>query len=180
MAKATVADAFRCLPIKALIGQPFAAACESNILLAQAMFDYLMKVSYDKDGNTRTLDFDLQQPYTDPSSNALEVLPIHVEAPFIGLAPIPSLLIDNVTVDFTMTVSSMVQDTDTTGTTFEAEGKGDNFTLNATMTAESERIRSTNQEAVYTIHAEANQQQQTEGLSKLMDIMASCIAPIAA
>lgn len=179
MAEGNVADAYRDLPISELIGQPFAAACKSNVLMAQAMYNYLEKVSFDKDGNTRTIDFDLKQPYTDPSSNALDVIPIHVEAPFIGLAPIPSLLIDNVTVDFTMTVSASVQETDTTEATFGGEGKSDNFTFNASVTASNERIRNTNQEASYVIHAEANQQQQTEGLSKLMDIMASCIAPMA-
>ncbi|MFQ9476332.1 DUF2589 domain-containing protein, partial [Barnesiella intestinihominis] len=41
-----------------------------------------------------------------------------------------------------------------------------------------ENTRMTNQTAKYQIHVTASQQPQTEGLSKLMDIMASCIEPI--
>lgn len=40
------------------------------------------------------------------------------------------------------------------------------------------RVISGNQTAKYQIHVIASQQQQTEGLSKLMDIMASCIEPV--
>ena len=41
-----------------------------------------------------------------------------------------------------------------------------------------ENTRSSNQTAKYQVHVSASQQPQTEGLSKLMDIMASCIEPI--
>lgn len=177
-----VTNHFRSVPMRQLIGQPFAAACDSNILLAEAMFSYLNRVAY-VDGDetqTRLLNFNLQQPYTDQSSNTLSLMDINVKAPFIGLAPIPSLLIDNVTVDFTMKVES-VDSLDTTDNTVKVlDKKGDRLSVNTTLTTDVNRVRSTNQEASYTVHAQANQQPQTEGLSKLMDIMANCIAPISA
>ena len=41
-----------------------------------------------------------------------------------------------------------------------------------------ENTRSTNQTAEYQVSVSASQETQTEGLSKLMDIMASCIEPL--
>jgi hypothetical protein len=176
-----VSDAFRSLPMKDLIGQPFSAACSANILLATAMYDYVIKVAYEKGDEsaktTKVLEFKLDQPYTNPEG-VISTLPIDVKAPFLGLVPIPSLLIDNVTVDFTMKVAATEQDTTKVGidTNFGMTGKSWNFS--GSVSASNERIRTSNQEATYVVHVAANQQPQTEGLSKLMDIMASCIAPM--
>ena len=46
------------------------------------------------------------------------------------------------------------------------------------VTSSRENTRSTNQTAKYQVHVSARQQDPTEGLSKLMDIMASCIEPV--
>ena len=50
--------------------------------------------------------------------------------------------------------------------------------MSGKVTTARENTRMTNQTAKYQIHVSASQQPQTEGLSKLMDIMASCIEPI--
>ncbi len=174
-----VSDAFRSLPMEALIGEPFKAACSSNQLLANAMYDYVMKVGYNDDGKTtRLLTFNLDQPITDAQTGQLGTMNIKVNAPFLGLTPIPSLLIDDVTVDFTMTVSSTQQDT--TSTTFGATAKGGiwGWSFSSNLSVSDTHMRQSNQSATYTVHVEAKQQPQTEGLSKLMDIMANCIAPM--
>lgn len=41
-----------------------------------------------------------------------------------------------------------------------------------------ENTRSTNQTAKYQMHVNARQQRPTEGMSKLMDILANCTAPL--
>ncbi len=46
------------------------------------------------------------------------------------------------------------------------------------VSSSRENTRSTNQTAKYQVHVSARQQQPTEGLSRLMDIMASCIEPV--
>lgn len=176
-----VSDAFRSLPMEALIGQPFKAACESNKLLADSMYDYIMRVAY-TDGklgkdNTRLLEFTLDQPTTS-KEGVVTTIPIEVKAPFLGLTPIPSLLIDDVTVDFTMSVKSTEQDTDTSSVTSSTSGRMWGFSMSCEVTASQERIRSSDQSATYTVHVGARQQPQTEGLSRLMDVMANCIAPI--
>ena len=52
------------------------------------------------------------------------------------------------------------------------------MSVNGKVSSSRENTRSTNQTAKYQVHVSARQQQPTEGLSKLMDIMASCVEPV--
>ena len=105
-----------------------------------------------------------------------------VKAPFIGLVPIPSLLIDRVDVDFQMEVT----DTNSVKNTTETEAStnisskwfGVNVQVAGKVSSSRENTRSTDQTAKYQVHVTASQQAPTEGLSKLMDIMASCVEPV--
>lgn len=105
-----------------------------------------------------------------------------VKAPFIGLVPIPSLLIDRVDVDFQMEVTDTSNVKSTINAKVETKVSGKSWLISAEIsgkvTTARENTRMTNQTAKYQIHVSASQQPQTEGLSKLMDIMASCIEPI--
>lgn len=179
-----VAGAFRSLPMRELIGAPFRAACDSQMLLADAYFNYVEKIGYEDDGKTtRLLAFNLDQPVTDANGNMTK-MNIDVKAPYLGLIPIPALLIDDMTVDFTMTVASSEKSTDSSTETASTGGSGGffgvNFHFSASVTASQERIRTSNQSATYTVHVGARQQPQTEGMSRLMDVMASCIVPMKA
>lgn len=55
---------------------------------------------------------------------------------------------------------------------------GVNVGISGKVTSSRENTRSTNQTAKYQVHVTASQQPRTEGLAKLMDIMASCIEPV--
>ena len=50
--------------------------------------------------------------------------------------------------------------------------------ISGNVTTSRENTRTTDKTAKYSVRVHASQQQQTEGLSKLMDIMASCIVPM--
>ena len=104
-----------------------------------------------------------------------------IQAPFIGLVPIPSLLIDRIDVDFQMEVTTAETAKSTTtaeASTSISSGLFVKAEITGKVSTSRENTRSTNQTAKYQVHVSASQQQQTEGLSKLMDIMASCIEPI--
>lgn len=105
-----------------------------------------------------------------------------VEAPFIGLVPIPSLLIDRVDIDFQMEVTDTNTEKSSVNTDTSTNLSAKWFTVKAEISGKvstsRENIRSTNQTAKYQVYVTASQQRQTEGLSKLMDIMASCIESI--
>lgn len=177
-----LASSFSSLPIRELIANPFKAACESQVLLADEFLNYVDMLAFDDDGNTRILEFKLDQSVTDGTTGAVSTMPINVRAPLLGLVPIPSLLINNITVDFNMEVKT--SDTTTTLNSREASlavsGSfwGASVAFKGSVKSSEERTRSSDQSATYTIHVEANQQEPAEGMSKLMDIIASCITPI--
>lgn len=187
-----VVNNFKGLPMRELIGGPLFAAAEAQEKLAAIALDYYNKIAfYDEDGktadgsdvkkgDTRILKFTVNRPVE--QNGAMTTLKQTVEAPFIGLVPIPSLLIDRIDVDFQMEVT----ETNTEKSKSETEASTDisakwfgvKANISGKVSSSRENTRSTNQTAKYQVHVTASQQQQTEGLSKLMDIMASCIEPI--
>lgn len=183
-----VAGYYNDLPISQLIGAPLKAACESQIALASAAYDFMLKIGYntDKDGKPtkepRLLTFDLERPVETPTS--IQVNKIKVQAPFLGLVPIPALLIEDVSIDFQMEVTATNQEHDKTEA--EATLKAGynpplspvNVEVTGKVTTSRENTRTTNQTAKYQVHVNARQQPPTEGLARLMDIMATCTAPL--
>lgn len=183
----SVAENFKGLPMRELIAAPLIAAAEAQQELASTAWDFYQRIAFEKkegeQGNakTRILEFEVNRPIE--QNGTVTTMKQKVQAPFIGLVPIPSLLIDRVDVDFQMEVtttetnkSNMSSDVSTnisSGWFVKAE-------ISGKVSTSRENTRSTNQTAKYQVHVSASQQQQTEGLSKLMDIMASCIEPISA
>ena len=102
-------------------------------------------------------------------------------ANLVGVARLPNNLFTD-DVDFQMEVTDTSNVKSTTNAEVEAKASAKHWFINAEIsgkvTTARENTRMTNQTAKYQIHVTASQQPQTEGLSKLMDIMASCIEPI--
>lgn len=183
--KENVADNFKGLPMRDLIGAPLFAAAEAQEKLASVAWDFYQKIAYDGEGDnkkTRILDFTIERPVE--KNGELKMVPQKVQAPFIGLVPIPSLLIDRIDIDFQMEVTDTnIEKTSTSAeasTNISAKWFAVKADISGKVSSSRENTRSTNQTAKYQVHVTASQQQQTEGLSKLMDIMASCIEPIPA
>lgn len=182
---ANVSENFKGLPIAELIAAPLTAACDSQKKLAQSAYEFMTEIGFKDENATepRMLSFNLQRPVEGSASP----MNIQVNAPFLGLVPLPSLLIEDVQIDFQMevTTTETSKETKTSEATTSASGsfkfgcfgKG-SVNVNGKVASSRENTRSTNQTAKYQVHVSARQQQQTEGLSKLMDIMASCIEPI--
>ena len=176
-----VTDNLKGLPMRELIAAPLIAAAEAQQELAATAWNFYQKIAFDEDGKTaRVLEFDIKRPIQ--QDGKMTTMPQSVKAPFIGLVPIPSLLIDRVDVDFQMEVTDTSNVKSTTNAEVEAKASAKHWFINAEIsgkvTTARENTRMTNQAAKYQIHVTASQQPQTEGLSKLMDIMASCIEPI--
>lgn len=107
--------------------------------------------------------------------------PIIINNPSIGWVPIPSLSTDDITVGFQMEVTSPevlessnspLSDTSWTGVDMDVDIYGK-------VSSSCKNTRPTNQTMKYQVHVTGiAQHRPSEGLSKLMDIMASCIKPI--
>jgi hypothetical protein len=183
---AGMADNFKGLPMSELIGAPLAAACDAQKNLAKAQYEFIKDIAFTDDEGTKTrlVEFDLQRPTETPEG--ITVIDTHVQAPFLGLVPIPSLLVEDVNIEFQMEVSATesTKDTSSSEASIKAEASYNGWFVKAKVEVQGkvsssrENTRSTNQTAKYQVRVVARQQQATEGLSRLMDVMAQCVAPI--
>ncbi len=182
-----VSKNFQGLPIAELISSPLRAACDSQKMLAKSAFEFMTQIGFSDEQCTKTrlLEFKLERPIEGEAKNS----ELTVHAPFLGLVPIPSLLIDDVQIDFQMEVTDTATSKEVSGSevatdanasfNFGLFGKG-SVSIHGKVTSSRENTRSTNQTAKYQVHVSARQQRPTEGLSRLMDIMAACIEPLPA
>lgn len=181
-----VAQQFQGLPMESLIGGPLTAVCNAQLKLAEASYQYINKIGFaDDQKSTRLVEFDLDRPVETPEGYTK--IQTHVQAPLLGLVPIPSLLVEDVTVEFQMEVSatttSKEQSASEVGTKASANFKlgwfgSGSVSVEGKVSSSRENTRSTNQTAKYQVRVFAHQQAPTEGLARLMDIMAQCTAAL--
>jgi len=145
--------------------------------LAQSAYELMQEIDFNEDGKSRMVEFSFQRPIQGSPTPQ----DVTVQAPFIGLVPLPNLLIDDVQVDFQMEVTATETSTEKSSTEGSSSTNcfgGGSVNVSGKVSSSRENTRSTNQTAKYQVHVSARQQRQTEGLSKLMDIMASCVEPL--
>ncbi len=179
-----VSETFKGLPMRELIAAPLIAAAESQQKLAETAWEFYDKIAFEttdeKTKTTRLINFPVQRPVE--QDGKMITVNQEVHAPFIGLVPIPSLLIDRVDVDFQMEVTDTNVSKSNTTASADAKMTAKSWCVSAEISGKvsttRENTRTTNQTAKYQVHVTASQQPPTEGLSKLMDIMASCIEPV--
>ncbi|MDR2907429.1 MAG: DUF2589 domain-containing protein [Bacteroidales bacterium] len=174
---------FQGLPIAELISAPLKAACDSQRMLAHSAFEFMTQIGFSEKDKARLLEFNLQRPIEGQAGTS----DVTVRAPFLGLVPIPSLLIDDVQIDFQMEVTDTATSKDVEAKEAEVNASANlkfgffgsgSVSMHGKVSSSRENTRSTNQTAKYQVHVSARQQRPTEGLSKLMDIMAACIEPV--
>lgn len=179
------ATKFSGLPIADLIAAPLTAACNSQKRLAQSAFEFMTEIGYldPKAQTPRLLEFTLERPVEGASAPQK----LQVRAPFLGLVPLPALLIDDVQIDFQMEVTTTETETQKSNKELSTSANSSfkfgcfasgSVSVNGKVSSSRENTRSTNQTAKYQVHVSARQQPPTEGLSRLMDIMASCVEPV--
>ena len=103
-----VSNKFVGIPIAELVSAPLVAVCDSQKKLAQSAYEFMTEIGFNDEGKTRMVEFNLQRP-AEGSPNPQD---IKVQAPFLGLVPLPNLLIDDVQVDFQMEVTAIETSTD--------------------------------------------------------------------
>ena len=70
--------------------------------LAQSAFELIQEIDFNEDGKSRMVEFSFQRPIQGSPTPQ----DVTIQAPFIGLVPLPNLLIDDVQVDFQMEVTA--------------------------------------------------------------------------
>ena len=181
----SIADQFRGLPIEELIGGPLAAACKAQYDLVNCMVTFIHEIGFKSEGDdqyvTKCLEFDLERP-VDDGTGQIKSQTVSIKAPLLGLVPIPALLIESVDINFTMEVKASTSSTSSreASASLEAEASWGWGSAKFTGSVATKRgnTRSTDNSAKYDIAVVAKQQQPQEGMSKLMDLLASAVEPI--
>ncbi|HSG99891.1 MAG TPA: DUF2589 domain-containing protein [candidate division Zixibacteria bacterium] len=175
-----IVDNFRGIPMADLIGGPLTATCAAQMNLARAMVEFIKDVGV-KGDKAQTLDFVLQRA-VDNGSGKLTNENLTINAPLLGLVPIPALLVDLVTVDFSMEVTDSRSSTTSTQGEVDFQAKvGWGFfsaSVSGKLSTSKENTRKTDYSAKYNVHVQARQQPPAEGMSKLMDVLSTAATPI--
>lgn len=181
----SIANQFRGLPIEELIGGPLSAACKAQYDLASCMVTFIHEIGFKEADSdqyvTKCLEFDLERP-VDDGTGEITAQTVSIKAPLLGLVPIPALLIESVDINFTMEVKSSTESKSSREAKAEVEAKGGwgwgSVKFTGSVATKSENTRSTDNSAKYDIVVVAKQQPPQEGMSKLMDLLASAVEPI--
>ena len=161
------------LPMNELIGAPLTSVVDAQRDLAKTMVNYVNEIGYadgaGKSEEARMLKFKLTKPVI--TDDAVTTTNIEMQAPVLGLLPMPALLVDKIAIDFQMEVTAASTSKSNTSAEASTEVSGGFWRVKAKVSGKvstaRENTRSTNQTAKYQVHVEANQQPQTECLSKL-------------
>lgn len=145
--------------------------------LAQSVFEFMQEIDFTEDGETRMVEFNFQRPIQGSPTPQY----VTFQAPFIGLVPLPNLMIDDVQVDFQMEVTATETSTEKSSTEGSSSTNcygGWSVNVGGKVSSSRENTRSTNQTPRYQVDESNRQQRQTDGHSKMMDIMDSCVEPV--
>ena len=141
--------------------------------LAQSAFELMQEIGFTEDGETRMVESDFQRPIqSSPTPQD-----VTLQVPMLTIVPIPYIGINDVQVDFQMEVSA-TEKSSTEGSSSTNCFGGWSVNVGGKVSSSRENTRYTNQTARYQVDESNRQQRQTEGLSKLKDIMASCVEPL--
>lgn len=140
------------LDISQLISAPLLATATAQQELSRNTVEYIK--SFSSDGKVDSLDFSISSEDGDYT----------IGIPTIALAPIPSMAVEEVSIDFQMEVLSAEKSED-----------GENISVEGAVSSSSNNTRSSNQSAKYQIHVNAKKQEQSEAFSRVLDIIASGI-----
>lgn len=192
MADTPITDDFKGIPMEFLIAAPLAASIKAQRQLGHEMVDFVNLLAYGANqpangqaGKVLSLPMGLERPVIN-TDNTVTTQTVQVNPPILGLVPIPALLINSVDISFSMEIHSVVADKDTTDASLDttAQGSFEGMLVKASLqvtgkvATQRENTRSTDKTAKYDVTVHASQQEPTEGMSKLMDLLASTVEPI--
>ncbi len=189
-----IAEQYKGLPMGELIGAPLTAACDAQIRLAQATANFIETIGFKQNddgtrGETRYADFKFKRPTTGPDASvpggAFYEEEVEISVPLLALVKTPALSITTVDVTFNMEVKSSFTAKEENGRsgTLSASASGGfgpfkaSVSISGTISSKSEQTRSSDNSAKYTVQVHAEDAGVPEGLSRVLDILQSSIAP---
>lgn len=191
----SIGNEFSGLPMSDLIGAPLNAACDAQIRLAKATAEFINTVGFTPDDSgkltPRQVDFAFFRPSTElvddgNGGKVARVEKVAISVPFLAIVNVPALAIKSVDITFDMEIK-------TSETSKESDSKqldvGANIKfgwgpvsgsvdVKASVSTHKENTRSTDKSAKYHVEVRARDDGMPEGLSRVLDMLQSAIAPV--
>lgn len=187
-----MADQFSGLDMASLIGGPLKAACEAQMMLASSTSDFIENVGLgpkDKDGNrkVRTTAFSFSRACTSEDGANVGMEKVSMDVPLLSIVKIPTLMVDEVDVTFDMEVKSSVSSEKTSDKAGELEADASlkigpfsmNVKIKGSIACHESNARKSDNSAKYHVRVHAKDSGMPEGLSRMLDILATASQPVA-
>lgn len=175
-----ITEQFAGLDMYKLIGAPLTASADASIMLANSTAEFINKVGFDSDGNTRNVAFTYEKKSVneDGTTNNDQM---KVEVPMLAIVPVPNLQIDEVAVLFDMEVKQSESSQTELDANLSARATvGVSFlkvSVSGSVSAHSNNTRSSDNSAKYNVSVTATNHGTPEGLARVLDMMAANVAP---
>ena len=164
------------IPISELVKAPLEAVIDSQKKMAQSAYEFMTEIGFNDEGKTRMVEFDLQKSI----EGSTEPQTMKVQVPFLGLVPLPNLLIDDVQVDFQMEVTATEASTDKSASEGSTSAN-ENFkfgcfgfgTVNVggKVVSIGENTDSSDRSAKHKVNVSELNSQQLEDLTKIIELL---------
>lgn len=180
-----ISDQFQGLPMESLIGGPLQAAVKSQLLLASSTADFIKTIGFEPDGKkARMVNFSFTRPNQDAKGQLIEEI-VELNVPMLSIVNVPSLMIDTVDITFDMEVKSSTssKETEDTEASLDAHAKVGygifslDVNIHGKVSTHKENTRSSDNSAKYHVEVHASQAGMPEGLGRVLDILATSVAP---
>jgi hypothetical protein len=182
---------FKGLPMADLIGGPLSAACNAQVKLARATADFINTIGFmppDQTGNqeTRSATFRFKRPVDAPTgANGPHEEEVEMVVPLLALVKVPALSITTVDVVFDMEVKSSFSqhesnDMSATASLEASVGWGvfsAKVNIQGSVSTHKDQTRSSDNAAKYHVEVRAEDKGMPEGMSRVLDILQTAVAP---
>ncbi len=185
-------DQFSGLDMANLIGGPLKAACDAQMMMAAATAKFIEDVGLeapDKNGvrKVRTTSFSFTRAATDENGNGIGQEQVSMEVPVLSVVKVPTLGVDEVDVTFDMEVKSSTSSESSSDKKGELEANAGlkvgpfhmDVKIKGSISCHEKNTRSSDNSAKYHVKVHARDFGTPEGLSRMLDVLATASTPTA-
>lgn len=185
-------DQFSGLNMANLIGGPLKAACDAQTMMAAATVKFIEDIGLeqpDKDGNrkVRTTSFSFTRAATDEKGEKIGSEEVSMNVPLLSIVKVPTLAIDELDVTFDMEVKSSTSSESSSDKEGKLEANAGlkigpfhmDVKISGSISCHEKNTRSSDNSAKYHVQVHAKDFGMPEGLSRMLDVLATASAPTA-
>lgn len=182
---------FSGLDMASLIGGPLKAACDAQKMLSASTATFIESVGMETDENgnkkVRTTQFSFTRAAQGKDGADIGTEEVMMNVPILSMVNVPSLAVEDVNISFDMEVKSATSQESVSDKKGELEANAGlkigpfhmDVKIKGSVSCHESNTRSSDNSAKYHVEVRAKQAKQPEGLSRMLDMLASAAAPVA-